>query len=150
MKTILTLLALTLLALPIAAMSHGDHSGNGQESMKLGMAKLGPFKKSEYWSRRKHFKVKAPLVPISRGMAEFKVTVVGRDNVPATEVKLTDAALFMPGKKLNLPKVQVDQTDQEGQFLLRFPVTEAGYWKLKLTLNLGGVSDQATIKFIVK
>lgn len=151
MKTLVTFLTLALFALPLPlfAMSHGDHSGMEMKQTQE-PAKLGAYKKTEYWSKNKKFKVLAPMVPVGQGMAEFTIAVLGSDGAPATKAEVVSAKYFMPGMEMDLPKVQVERTEQKGQFKLRFPVTMNGFWKLELQLKQGSVSDKATLKFITK
>ncbi|MDT8446535.1 MAG: FixH family protein [bacterium] len=156
MKTLTLALCFTFLGLAPTAFAQGmagmegmDHSGNSQMSQKLGKAPLGPFKKTEYWSKRRQFKVLAPLVPTGKGMASFEITVVARDNTPASAATITSASYHMPGMEMQLPEVQVEALG-DGKFRFNFPVQMDGYWKLDLHIDLGGVKDVATLKFITK
>jgi len=133
---------------PMKGASHqamnGDH---GKMDMKP--ATLGTYKKSVFWTKGKHMKLKAPLVPVTPGIARFEVQVLGKSGELLEDAKLSNARYEMPGMKMDLPEVSV-RSVRPGVFQLVFPVPMAGFWKVHMSVRSQGMDEKGTLKFVTK
>jgi len=156
-KAMTVILGFLLLVTPttgLMAESMKHHSGHsmamGQDKkMDMKPAKLGKYKKSKFWTKSKRVMIKAPLVPVTPGIARFEVQLLGKKGNLLTKAKITSARFEMPGMKMDLPKVAVRQT-KPGFFQLVFPVPMAGFWKVHMMILSDGQTEQGTLKFVTK
>ena len=134
-------------SMEMGSMEHMKHSG--KENYNLSAAKLGTYKKSEFWSKKKLFLLKAPLVPVTPGVARFEVSVYGPENQLLKEAEITKAAYEMIGMKMDDSDVSVEKV-KPGVFQLVFPVSMPGFWKVVMEIKEDGHQDTGYIKFVTR
>ena len=162
MKTLFTLICFSFLAsssLLAADMNHsgrtmpkkGAHAGmkgmNDHENMAP--SKLGTYRKSEFESKRKHFLVHAPLVPMSNGWGQFEITITDKIGGAIKGGRIGHATFAMPGMKMDLPAVKVTHLGKN-KWKLGLPIQMPGMWKIKLPISMGTIEDTVYIKFVSK
>jgi len=131
-----------------STMESPQHHTEG-EKMDMKPAKLGTYKKSEFWTKRKNFLIKAPLVPVTPGIARFEVQLVGRDSKLLQDAQILQVKYKMSGMTMELPDVAVRKV-RPGVFELVFPIHMAGFWKVELVISSAHRTDEGTIKFVTK
>ncbi|MDX2470656.1 MAG: hypothetical protein QNL04_08790 [SAR324 cluster bacterium] len=162
MKTLLTLFCLSLFAAtPLMAgdmnMSGHKMAGMPPHAGMKGMSdhenmtpsKLGKYKKTEFESKRKHFLVHAPLVPMSNGWGQFEITITDKIGGPINFAKIGHATFEMPGMKMDVTQVKVTHI-KGNKWKLGLPIQMPGFWKIKLPITAGTIEDTVYIKFVSK